>query len=110
ISTTRSPAGLAALLQSPQAPHCDREAPAHQPDLKQPAWALQLVDPWRPQIDRRQLRRIPAGPREHLDHVLLAGLPEGEPVESERRAQTLVAVDVTAQRVGREYAVNARRS
>ncbi|MDN4598813.1 PLP-dependent transferase, partial [Leifsonia virtsii] len=27
---------------SPQAPHRDRQTPAHQPNLKQPAWALQL--------------------------------------------------------------------
>lgn len=43
ISPPRSPAGLAALLQSPQAPHRNREAPTHQPDLKQPGWAVQLA-------------------------------------------------------------------
>ena len=42
-STTRRPARVAALLQSPQAPHRHRKAPAHQPDLKQPDWALHLV-------------------------------------------------------------------
>ena len=44
ISPTQRPPGLAARLQSPQAPHRHRQAP-HPSAVNQPAWALHLAPP-----------------------------------------------------------------
>ena len=41
ISPQKRPPGMAAPLQSPQAPHRNRRPPSHQP-LNQPAWAVHL--------------------------------------------------------------------